>query len=222
VSLLDDVTAHGAQVRTRLRELLERHEYKGDNLNKTRALAAYVDVALEYHKAIWLLHGNKLHGAAFALVRPVFDAMLRAYWLNKLATEEQIEGVFEGLKFRPMPEVRRQIRKSYFTDAAPNEALDPEVTDQFFQFLEQAWNAMSDYTHSGSLQLGRRFQASGELKPNYTDGEIIEALSLANVALLLLAHMFFVSMGHPQEVDDTRTLPRQYHDEFGERLRSRQ
>ena len=68
MGLLEDVTSHGAQVRKRLHDLLARGEYPGDH--KSMALAAYVDVALEYHKAIWLLHANKLHGAAFALVRP--------------------------------------------------------------------------------------------------------------------------------------------------------
>jgi hypothetical protein len=219
VSLLDDITVRGFQVRRRLRELVTRHVYEPDN--KTRALAAYVDVALEYHKAIWHLTEAKFHGAAFALVRPVFDAMLRAHWLNMLATEEQINRVFDDLKFPPMPELRRQIRKAYFTDAPADEALPAEATEAFFQFLEQSWSAMSDYTHSGSLQLGRRF-TNGELKPNYSDGEIVEALSLATVALLLLAHMFFVSMGNSQEVEDTRTLLRDLHADFAARLRSRQ
>jgi hypothetical protein len=153
---------------------------------------------------------------------PVFDAMLRAFWLNKLATKEQIEQVFNDLKFPNMRQLREQIRQAYFSDAPPEEALKPEKTEAFFQILEEAWGATSSYTHSGSQQLGRRFQPNGELKPNYSQLDIVQALSLATVALLLLAHMFFVSMGRPQEVEDTLALIRQFSDDFGARFRSGQ
>ena len=66
MSLLHDITSRGDQIRARLQALLYRHEYSADN--KTAMLIGYVDIALEHHKAIWLLTDAQLNGSAFALV----------------------------------------------------------------------------------------------------------------------------------------------------------
>jgi hypothetical protein len=221
VSLLDDITARGVEVRTRVRDLLERHKYPGDI--KTHALVGYVDIALEHHKAIWLLKDAKLNGSAFALVRPVFDTMLRAHWVNKVATDEQIEQVFnDQLKVR-MPKLYADFKRAYFDSIPPEEAaVSPETADKFLQLLDHIWKVTSSYTHSGGLQLGRRFQPNGALKPNYSEADTAQALSSATVALLLLVHMFFVSVGCYEEMEDVRTLLRQSHDDFKERLGSGQ
>jgi hypothetical protein len=61
MSLLDDITTRGAEIRTRLRELVgHRRQYPGNIKNKV--LAAYVDLSLEHHEAIWLLTVSGLHG----------------------------------------------------------------------------------------------------------------------------------------------------------------
>src|SRR5215470_11688207 len=75
MSLPDEIAVRGAEIRTRLRELLERHEYLGDT-TKTVMVIGYVDLAFEHHNAIWLLMERKLTGSALALVRPVIDAWL--------------------------------------------------------------------------------------------------------------------------------------------------
>jgi len=93
MSLLEDITTRGAEIRTRLRELLPDKYPAADT--KTILLRAYVDIALEHHAAIWLLTDRKLNGSAFALVRPVYDTTLRALWINKVATEQQMEKALE-------------------------------------------------------------------------------------------------------------------------------
>jgi hypothetical protein len=217
VSLLDDISTRGDQIRARLRDLLSRREYPSNT--KTLELVAYVDIALEHHEAIWLLRRSKLTGSAFALVRSGLDAYLRALWINKVATPEQIEkAARDELRFPRMDQMHNDIKASY------GDRSDPEQTqllDKFFEYIKQAWQATSSYTHSGGLQLGRRFTA-GQVKPNYTAGEIVEALSLATLALLLLLHMFFVRMAHYEEVEETQMLLRQYHTDFGRRLQTRQ
>jgi len=218
VSLLDDISKRGAQVRERLRELLSRREYPGNT--KTCVLVGYVAIALEHHQAIWLLKDAKLDGSAVALVRPVFDAMFRAHWINKVASEEQIEqATRDDLKFPRMPRMHADIKRAYFGALPPEAAVQPDVAEKFFHYLEDIWKVTSSYTHSGGLQLSRRF-TNGEVKPNYSEHEMAQALSLATVALLLLLHMFFVSMRRYEEVEETRRLLRQYHNDFNERFRS--
>ena len=222
LSLLDDVTAHGAQVRTRLRELLARHEYPVDT--KSLVLAAYIDVALEHHEAIWRLIDAKLYGSAFALVRPLFDAMLRGYWINKCATDEQIEAAFHDDEFRfpTTDKLFADIKREYLAPSQPGSSdVAPEQADKFIQMLKDVWDAGCSYTHSGSLQLSRRFK-DGHVKPNYSEGDIAIALRLAITALFLLLNMFFVSMAQQKEAREVRTMLQQFSTEFGERFRSGQ
>jgi hypothetical protein len=212
VSLLDDITTRGAQIRERLRQLFQRHKYPPDT--RSLLLRAYVDIALEHHEAIWLLTKSKLNGSAFAMVRLVFDAMFRAFWINKVATDEQIEqAIDDKLGFR-ISEILDQIKQGYFSDRPPKEA---QQFDRLLQLLKQAWEPMCSYTHSGALQLARRFTGD-ELKPNYSEGEIAEGLNLVTVALLLLMHTFFVSMGCHKDAEETGTMLQQYNVDFGERL----
>lgn len=211
VILLKDITDRGAQIREQLRQLLP-DKYPADT--KITLLLAYVDIALEHHEAIWLLTKSRLYGSAFAMVRLVYDAMLRAFWINKVATEQQIEQAIDDEFGFPLEKILAEIKRDYFSDRPPEEA---QKFDSFLQLIKQAWRPMCSYTHSGALQLARRFTGD-ELKPNYKDGEIAEALNLVTVALLLLLHTFFVSMKCQQEAEEAGRMLVQWN--FGERLRA--
>ena len=135
---MTDISARGAQVRQRLRQLFQRHEYPRDT--KSFMLRAYVDIALEHHEAIWLLTKSKMNGSAFAMVRLVFDPMFRALWINKVATEQQIEQASRDELCFPMGKIRDDIKQGYFSDRTPDEA---ELSDSLLQLLKEAWQAMS-------------------------------------------------------------------------------
>jgi hypothetical protein len=196
MSLLDDITAQGAEFRERLRQLFHRHQYPQDT--KTFLLKAYVDIAIEYHDAIWLLARCRLNGSAFAMVRLVYDAMFRAFWINKVVTDEQIERAIDDKLGIRLDKILPEIKLGYFSDRPADEA---ELFDSFLQRLKEGWDPMCSYTHSGALQLARRFTGD-ELKPNYSEGAIAEALNLVTIALLLLLHTFFVSMKCQKEAEE--------------------
>ncbi|HET6888959.1 MAG TPA: hypothetical protein VFH87_13670 [Candidatus Udaeobacter sp.] len=216
MSLLEDITTRGARIRTRLRELLPRHKYAGTT--KNMVLAAYVDIALDHHKAIWHLHKSGLNGSALAMVRLVWDPYLRALWINKVGTEQQIEQASrDELRFPTMPKMREDIKHAYGDKSDPEQM---EKLDEFFQRVKEAWEGMCSYTRSGGLQIGRRFTFD-EVKPKYSEGVIAEALNAATLALLLLLQMFFVSMACYEEVKEVLTLVEQ-NMEFAKRLRTGQ
>ena len=81
-TLVEDITTRGAEFRERVDVLLRRHEYP--NQPKEVLMVRYVVLAIQHHRAIWLLKDAELYGSAFALVRPVFDAWLRALWINAI------------------------------------------------------------------------------------------------------------------------------------------
>jgi hypothetical protein len=192
---IEDISNRGAEIRSRLCELLSRHELPTDT--KTAFLTGFVSIALEHHEAIFLLIKSKLTGSAFALVRLLFDTTVRALWINKVANESQIEKMNrDKLKFPRMSQMLAEIDQNY-------------DTDNFFQSLKEAWKAMCSYAHSGALQIARRF-TNGEVKPSYSDDEIVQALNVTNTVLMLLTRMFFVSMGWHQEADETEKMMLEY------------
>jgi hypothetical protein len=215
VSLLDDISARGAELRERVRELLLRHEYSADT--KTVLVIGYVDLAFEHHKAIWLLKDAKLYGSAFALVRTVFDAWLRALWINAIATAEEMEQArHDKLRFPPTDKILANIKQVYFGHTE-QDAEFAAVADRFFQFLTPLWRVLSGYTHPGARQLARRFTGA-QVKASYTNAEIAQALNLSTMALMLLMRAFFMSMSKQPEADEVEALLMRYFEKFNERL----
>jgi hypothetical protein len=132
-AVVDDITARGAQFRERVHGLLRRHEYP--NQPKTVMMVGYAVIAIQHHKAIWLLKEAALYGSAFALVRPVFDAWLRALWINAIATPEQIEqATHDKLRFPSVDKMLADIRPVYFGHAQ-QDAEFKEMVDKLFYFL---------------------------------------------------------------------------------------
>jgi uncharacterized protein DUF6988 len=227
MSLLDDITIRGDQVRGRLYEFLQRHEYEADT--KNAVLVAYVAIALEHHKSIWILSKLRLNGSAFALLRAVFEAYWRALWINKVATPEQIEQASrDELRFPKMRQMRADIKQAYFAtpdekELTPDELAEAqrlrELGDKFFGYVKKMWPALNSYTHSGALQIGRRFTGD-QVKANYSEADIAQALTVATTGLLLLLHMFFISTEHYDEVQEIHKMLAQYRYDFSERLQA--
>ena len=62
------------------------------------ALACF-STALEHHRAIVELVNLRLSGSAFALVRPMYESILRGNWIHHCATESELEGLITKDKF---------------------------------------------------------------------------------------------------------------------------
>jgi hypothetical protein len=73
--------------------------------------------------------------------------------------------------------------------------------------------------HSGALQIGRRFTRD-QVKANYSEADIAQALTVATTGLLLLLHMFFLSTEHYEEGNEIHTMLRQYRFDFSERIQA--
>jgi uncharacterized protein DUF6988 len=214
MSLLEDITTRGAEIRTRLRELLPRHA-TGDA--KTDWLIASTDIALEHQEAVERLVKSELYGSAFGVVQ-MFDAMIRALWINACATTKQIEQACREELHWPTSKMREAIKQAYFSGPCSSEEAARRET--LFEFLDKSWPIMCDYTHSGSRQIARRFTKSGNLKPDYSDGAIVQAVNLTNFAVLLMTSMLFHSMGDESKADKSASMRRDYAKEFGERLQA--
>jgi hypothetical protein len=137
---------------------------------------------------------SQLFGSAFALVRPLLETMFRALWISAVAKQSQIKKASrDKLKFPCMSQMLDEIDQSYSTGVL------------FQSFKGSNWKAMCSYAHSGALQIAWRF-TNGEVKPSYSDAEILEVLKVTNTAVMLLTGTFFVSMGCHREADETQKM----------------
>ena len=228
-TLVEDITTRGAELRERMDKLLRRHDYPIPD-TKNVMVIGYVIIAIQHHRAIWLLKEAALYGSAFALIRPVFDAWLRALWINAIATPEEIEEAsHDRLRWRSVDQMLAEIRPVYFGHAQ-KDAEFADIADKLFYFLTgrksedrtgprnaSLWDALNSYTHPGARQLARLFTGA-EVKQSYSEWDIAQGLNLATVALILLMGPFFISMGKQAEADEVHTLGMQYLTEFNQRL----
>jgi hypothetical protein len=164
-------------------------EYSDEEWSTT--LVGLIDQGIEHHTAFLLLVRSNLVGSAFALVRCIVELFVTGVWFMTCATDAQIT------KFRDKDKIDPTFgERATAIDAACG-------LDFFHNFKTQVWKALNSYTHTGILQVGRRFNGD-KLQPSYTDAEILEMSDAATLSLLMLVRPFLAKHGHvaaAKEVD---------------------
>ena len=123
-------------------------------------------------------------GSAFALARPIVEGMYRGLWINVCATDAEIERFMNKDEIKPtIAELATAIDESYRAEGF------------FLNLKKRSWDALNSYTHTGMLQLGRRF-TKHEVKPSYTDGQIFEITTALTTSVLLLISRFFAKQNY--------------------------
>ena len=140
---------------------------------------AYFDIALEHQAAILVLIREKLYGSASALVRPIFEAWLRALWVSGCASDEDVEKIASDDSFEFPRDMVKTIDQKYGSDGL------------FANIKKQSWKTMTSYSHPGQLAIGRRFTGS-VVQSNYDDGELIEIVRSSTLTSLLLLRLILL------------------------------
>lgn len=134
------------------------------------------DQCIEHHVGILGLVDHHVYGSAFALLRASTESLVRGVWLQNCASADQLDTFTDNDK---LP------RKLTFNDmVAACEAATGFEEAWWLKSLTASWDAMNSYTHSGTLQLGRRLQGK-EIYPNYEPEEIIEVLRASATSALV-------------------------------------
>jgi hypothetical protein len=140
----------------------------------------------EHHETVILAIRNGKIGSAFALARIIFESMYRGLWLNFIATDAEVEAFERTDKFPlNVGEMAGQIDEKYRGEG------------YFAELKRRAWPALNSYTHTGMLQLGRRFTGH-KVQPSYTDAEIVEITTAVTTCILLLVAKFLAVQGYSE------------------------
>jgi len=155
--------------------------------DRFRLAAGCLDIALEHQKSIVLLTVHHLYGSAASLVRLIFEAYVRGIWLLYCASDEQLDQFKNDKLDKRFYELLEDIEK--------HEAFKVGTLSYV---KEKSWKIMNSLTHSGFYQVTRRNKV-GEIAPDYTNEEIIDALQTANSFAILTA-IAIADMAHNERL----------------------
>lgn len=149
-------------------------------------LIAYWALMFDYHKGILALLQSEFCGAAFALVRPVVEAVVRAHIAVKGSEED-------------LGRIRNDEYTVNFRQIGPKIDADFGLGHLMENFLSDVTrNALHSYTHSGLLQLGRRFDGN-DIKPSYSDEEIVEVVRVTSSAVFMVTSLVTKHFGFEED-----------------------
>lgn len=191
------MTDRGNLVRQRSWDLLKNRSFSRDR--KTLLLVGTTTVAFDYHESMFLLIEAGHPTSAFALIRNLFDIIVRSLYVFSHFSEEQVEKYLEDSKF-DLPGMKVMC-----------EAIDARFgLDGAFETLRQrTWKTMNSFSHGGGLQLSRQFK-SDEIAPDFTDGEIAEVLNAATSFLMLIVRPLLVQGKLDKEVEAFEKIWKEY------------
>ncbi len=154
--------------------VVSKHQFPTGDANVL--LIAYWALMFDYHKGILSLLQSEFFGAAFALVRPVVEAVVRAH-VTLLGSEQDLASIQKDEYKVNFKEIGTKIDAAFSLEGLMENFLN-DVTR----------SALHSYTHSGLLQLGRRFDGN-EIKPNFSDDEIIEVIRVTTSGIFMVSNL---------------------------------
>jgi hypothetical protein len=155
--------------------------------NRKYLIAGYWALMVDFHRSVLLLlkPDVNLCGGGFALARPMIEALLRIH-LVAMGTDEQVE-LIRTDKFR-----------TNFEGAA--EQIDQLFALDFFAktFDKRVRDALHSYTHSGAMQVARRFDGNN-ISPSYKPEERFDVVRMTTLAFAMGTVIITASLGfHPE------------------------
>ncbi len=160
--------------------------------DRNTPLMGYWSLTFEFQRGILCLIDHKFYGAAFALVRPIIEAVVRAHVVI-MAGQEDLERLHKDEYRTKLATVGKEIDAAF------------KSGDLFEKFLQGARTALHSYTHAGMLQLGRRFSGT-DLKANYSEGEIIEVIRVSTSAVFMVNNIVTKHLGFEEEWKENNRL----------------
>lgn len=141
--------------------------------------------------ALLFHHGIELSGPAFALLRPMNEALKRGTWIAFCSTDEQVQAFAQEDKL-PRGNLAAEIEKVPPFDQYPI----------FTQQYANAWDKFHSFTHGGSQIVGA-YTLGDSIGPAFPTADVhglldhVEAISIMVVHVMaMIAGEFDDALGH--------------------------
>lgn len=161
----------------------------------------FYDLAIEHHFSIIQLVSSRLFASAFALARAEFEALVRAGWMHRRASAEDVtsfaeKGIWPKITFGEMV-------------AAIEEHED--FADKFLSTLKTStWKAMNDFTHGGLRQISNRWKQDADgtrtIEPDFDPDQVVELIRVAGTLSLIALRQIGELAGKKDLVDEVNQM----------------
>ena len=154
---------------------------------------SFNSVVMEHFRAICILCRSQMAiGSAFALFRPLVDAIIRGEWLYLCATPEQMESF-----------MKRDFNLGSLGFPAMAKAVDNKTgLEGYMARFNDFYREMSDYTHTGHDAVVHRLAKDGGIEPTYPERKIRRLVTQA--ARITLLHFVVVSRAMGDAASESR------------------
>jgi hypothetical protein len=160
--------------------------------DRNTLLMAYWSMVFEFHRAILCLIHNKFYGAAFALVRPILEAVIRAH-VTIMGSDEDVQKLRNDEYRTNLATIGKEIDTAFRLEGLLERLLD------------QGRLALHSYTHAGTMQLGRRFKGT-DLMPNYSEGSLIEVIQVSTSSAFMVNNLVTKYLDFEEEWQENSKL----------------
>jgi len=158
------------------------------NNNKEMLFSGIFRNSLSHYYSINILCERKLYNSSFALIRVLFEGIIRAQYLYcGEFTSEKINNMYNGCNWNnSFPSIKIMCTK-----------IDDKYGSSFYSDIESnSYKAMNDYTHTGSKQISRNFNSeNGVIEPNFEQNLIINSLIGINALVKTFSIGYFEKIG---------------------------
>ncbi len=177
--------------------ILEKHapDYNMQD-KRTLMVLCFISQTFEHHEATLVLLAKDQIGSAFALARCVVEGVYRGLWINSGASDEQVE------RFATKDEI--DLGMTALAQANDKTYKLGKNGDFFQDFKKRSWDALNSYTHTGMMQLARRF-SQHEFKPDYTEKQIVQITTALTTLILMLA-IYFLTVRGQKFIDGAKAI----------------
>ncbi len=140
----------------------------------------FYDLAIEHHVSIIQLVSARLFASAFALARAEFEALVRAGWMHRRASAEDVQSFAE----------KGNWPKITFGEMVAAVEEHGDFADKFLSKLKTStWKAMNDFTHGGLRQVSNRWKQNADgtrtIEPDFDPDQVIELVQVAGTLALI-------------------------------------
>ncbi len=142
-----------------------------------------------------ILIERELYNSAFALIRVLFENIVRAKYMYIWFSDEEITKMYSANNYDKFFNARDKV----------NMAIMCEKLDEFYeinfykQIKDKTYKNMNDYTHTGANQIARNFNNDeGIIEPSFSEDLILNTLVGVNTLIQTFVMIYFEQIGLKQ------------------------
>ena len=175
----------------RITETLMKKVIIYDDKKRDMLLVGFSSNAIKHFLAITILVEEQLYSSAFALVRVLYENVIRLEYMYFLMNDDKINTLYKFNNWdNHFPKISKMIKD-----------IDSLTDVKHYSDMHlKAYKIMNDYTHTGSIQIANNFNESAStIESNYDEKVIIDVMKSCKFLLKSTIVIFLEDAGYKND-----------------------